>query len=143
MRIPIARPVPQSIAPRRFSGGRLLAASAMTMALSPESTTLTSMIWMIEEIQSRNIIHPQRLEVERALAANWNGMDRDSRKNLRDPSGERLEIAYFAEAEEHYQPQLDRHDQGEWRMDHEEHQAEQDPHAKGLHQQRSIEDHSF
>src|SRR5208337_4915463 len=76
MRIPIARPVPQSIAPRRFPGVRLLAASAMTMALSPESTTLTSMIWMIEEIQSRNIIHPQRLEVERALAANWNGVDR-------------------------------------------------------------------
>ena len=43
-RMAIARPVPQNMAPRRFSGGKLLAASAITMALSPESTTFTSMI---------------------------------------------------------------------------------------------------
>src|SRR5271157_1170874 len=78
----------------------------------------------------------------------WRGLrgsgvdDSGSRKGLRDPSGERLKIADLAEAEEHRQTQLDRYDQGEWRLDHEENQAQQDPHAKGLHQQRSIEDHS-
>gem|GEM_PF-4719659 len=43
-RITIARPLPQSIACRRCAAGSRCAARAMTIALSPETTALTSTI---------------------------------------------------------------------------------------------------